>query len=223
MLFHRTFPDKRISTSRLAQIYRKRKIKYRSLIAAYYLTPKQQENRALLRREVFPKIASLIDSKQRVFFCDESVFSNKLFTRRVWSEQGQRQPTVPLQRVNYKAIAAIASIDTEGRVVSQATYDHSVDADKFICYLKQLKAEAGGLPFTLCLDNMRAHHAKKVKDYCAENEIQLLFCPPYSSEFAPIERLWALSKAIFRQKLIEGNKPKLSQAEVHELVRVSMA
>lgn len=54
------------------------------------------------------------------------------------------------------------------------------------------------MSFTLCLDNMRAHHAKKVKDYCADNGIQLLFCPPYSSEFAPIERLWALSKVICR-------------------------
>lgn len=63
ILFHRAFPDKRISVTKLREVYKRHKITYRSLTAAYHLTSKQQENRARLRKEVFPKIVALIDSQ----------------------------------------------------------------------------------------------------------------------------------------------------------------
>jgi transposase len=133
-----------------------------------------------------------------------------------------RQPTVSIQRVNFKAIAAVASIDTDGKVVSAMTFDHSVNKHQFIEYLKQLRADAGHGTFTLCLDNMRAHHSHLVREYCESNGIKLLFTPPYSSEYAPIERLWALAKVIFRRELLQDDKHKLKQCQVRKLVELSI-
>ena len=45
------------------------------------------------------------------------------------------------------------------------------------------------------IDNAPWHKTKKVKDYCKENNITLLFLPPYSPEFNPIERVWSFAKS----------------------------
>jgi putative transposase len=42
----------------------------------------------------------------------------------------------------------------------------------------------------LVLDNARIHHAYSVKQKARELDIHLLFLPPYSPKFNPIEFLW---------------------------------
>jgi transposase len=108
-------------------------------------------------------------------------------------------------------------------VVASATFDGSIDKFRFIEYLKQLRMSVAEERFTLCLDNMRAHHSFAVKDYCKTANIDLIFCAPYSSEFAPIERLWALAKVIFRRELLQDDSSKLKQCEVRKLVEFSMS
>ena len=93
-----------------------------------------------------------------------------------------------------------------------------MNTQRFIQYLEKLRKDVGSGRFTLVLDNLRVHHSIAVREFAEKAEIDLLFCPPYSSEFAPIERLWALSKAIFRRGLLEDGKNKLSQSAVQVLI-----
>lgn len=70
------------------------------------------------------------------------------------------------------------------------------------------------------LDNLRVHYSLRVRQYCSDNKIELVFNAAYSSEYNPIERLWALSKRIFRLKLVATNDH--SQANVKRLVLESI-
>lgn len=70
------------------------------------------------------------------------------------------------------------------------------------------------------LDNLRVHYSLRVREYCRENKIELVFNAAYSSEYNPIERLWALSKRIFRLKLAATNDH--SQANVKKFVLESI-
>jgi putative transposase len=45
-------------------------------------------------------------------------------------------------------------------------------------------------PIGLVLDNASIHHARSVKQKARELDIHLLFLPPYSPKFNPIEFLW---------------------------------
>ena len=63
----------------------------------------------------------------------------------------------------------------------------------------------------LCLDNLPLHHCNAAKDYCAKVGIELIYMPIYSSSFAPIERLWAIAKRIFRKKLLGLETVRASQ------------
>ena len=50
-------------------------------------------------------------------------------------------------------------------------------------------------PIVYFIDNASWHKTKKVKEYCQENDITLLFLPPYSPEYNPIERVWGYLKS----------------------------
>ncbi len=45
-------------------------------------------------------------------------------------------------------------------------------------------------PLVLVWDNVRYHHAKAVRSYADQLGIQLVYLPPYSPDFMPVERLW---------------------------------
>ncbi len=48
-------------------------------------------------------------------------------------------------------------------------------------------------------DNARIHHYTKLKKYCSDNKINLIYTPPYSPEFNPIELVFSEIKTIFRK------------------------
>lgn len=49
------------------------------------------------------------------------------------------------------------------------------------------------------MDNLRAHHAEDIQGLINACGAQVLFLPPYSPEFNPIERAWSKMKTFFRQ------------------------
>ena len=49
------------------------------------------------------------------------------------------------------------------------------------------------------MDNMRTHHSKAVKKVIDELQINVIYLPPYSPDFNPIENMWSKIKAILRK------------------------
>jgi transposase len=62
-------------------------------------------------------------------------------------------------------------------------------------FKKHLKKVIKSLPdekLIIVLDNVRYHHAKKLKPFLEQNRerLELMFLPPYSPDLNPIERVW---------------------------------
>lgn len=49
------------------------------------------------------------------------------------------------------------------------------------------------------LDNLRSHHSKEVVELAAKHGVRLVFIPPYSPEYNPIEKGWSKLKAWLRK------------------------
>jgi transposase len=49
------------------------------------------------------------------------------------------------------------------------------------------------------MDNFRCHKLKGVKEAIQQTGAQLLYLPPYSPDFNPIEMMWSKLKAILRK------------------------
>jgi transposase len=58
----------------------------------------------------------------------------------------------------------------------------------------------------LVLDNVRYHHAKLLKIFLENNKkLEILYLPPYSPDFNPIERAWwFMRKSITHNRFIES-------------------
>lgn len=46
------------------------------------------------------------------------------------------------------------------------------------------------------MDNMRTHHSKAVREVIEELKINVIFLPPYSPDFNPIEKMWSKIKSV---------------------------
>ena len=64
-----------------------------------------------------------------------------------------------------------------------------------IGHFEIVREHYGDKPIAYLIDNASWHKTKKVKEYCEENNITLLFLPPYSPEYNPIERVWGFLKS----------------------------
>ena len=62
------------------------------------------------------------------------------------------------------------------------------------------------IPLAFFIDNASWHKTLAVQEYCEENKITLLFLPPYSPEFNPIERVWSFLKSKIRQRFFRTSK-----------------
>lgn len=68
----------------------------------------------------------------------------------------------------------------------------------FLRFLYQLRYKEKKKRIVLFVDNARIHHAKKVKRYCKDHDIKLIYLPPYSPELNPIEFLRKRIKKTYR-------------------------
>jgi len=68
----------------------------------------------------------------------------------------------------------------------------------FLEFLYQLRYKEKKKRIVLFVDNARIHHAKRVKKYCREHNIKLIYLPPYSPELNPIEFLRKRIKKVYR-------------------------
>lgn len=75
----------------------------------------------------------------------------------------------------------------------------TTNKERFVCWLggKLLpRLQRGDV---LVLDNLAAHHDKRVVPLCASRGVRVLYLPPYSPDFNPIEPGWALQKQHVRR------------------------
>ena len=51
----------------------------------------------------------------------------------------------------------------------------------------------------IVMDNLQGHHDDRVLGVCAAQGVEVIYLPPYSPDFNPIESAWALQKQFVRR------------------------
>lgn len=95
-------------------------------------------------------------------------------------------------------LTLLGAIRVTGWVVLSTMFA-TTNADRFVDWLaKQLlpRLRPGDV---LVLDNLKAHHDQRVTPPCATRGVRVLYLPPYSPDFNPIEPGWALQKQHVRR------------------------
>jgi transposase len=129
---------------------------------------------------------------------DESRFCSESNRVTSWSEKGK---AVVYSGYRYgTALNCFGSINLKnGHFI--ASFHERGNADATIVHLQKVRAVyESHIPLAFIMDNATWHKTLKVKEFCKNNNITLLFLPPYSPEYNPIERVWSFLKSKLSQR-----------------------
>ena len=117
---------------------------------------------------------------------------------RLWgrAERGQRILEATPQG-HWKVLTILGALSLRGLVASM-TVESATDGDVFLAYLEQVlcpKLQAGDL---VVMDNLSAHKVAGVRQFIEARGAELLYLPPYSPDFNPIEKAWSKLKQLLR-------------------------
>jgi transposase len=208
-----------ISTTKLRAVYQDAGIKQRVLSQNYLLTPTQLKKQHEGRISTYPQVLSLYRKGATIVWIDEAVFSCSPFkSLKVWSRSGLKRPQISIKKVNFEAVAVVAGIGADGRVLAELTWPKSINIPRFIDFLKKLVSLRLDPPVHLYVDQLQVHKSRAVKDFCANHGLVLNLAPIYDSPVNPIEFLWKLSKSTFRKRVVDFKVKKLDRARLEPLI-----
>ncbi len=85
--------------------------------------------------------------------------------------------------------------------------DGPMNRNAFLAYVEQILAPSLAPGDIVVMDNLSAHKAPSIRDAIEAAGAKLLYLPPYSPDFNPIEQLFAKLKALLRkaaERSVEG-------------------
>ena len=166
--------------------------------------------------EEYPSIHARAKAENaEIYWGDETGLRNDCQHTRGYAPKGQ----TPVIRLNAKreSINLISAVTNQGKVRFRF-FDGTMNADLLIDFMKRLVKDAQRKVF-LILDNLRVHHARKVKAWLAEHEdeIEVFYLPAYSPELNPDEYLNCDLKAGVHSGQPARNKKELKSKAMSHL------
>jgi transposase len=141
-------------------------------------------------------VAGEVDA-ERLVFVDEMGTNVSLSPLYAWSPKGQRAfGSAP--RNWGKNVTLLASITREGLGPCLAV-EGSTTREVFETYLEHVLVPTLGPGQVVVIDNLSAHKGERVRELIEQRGCQLLYLPPYSPDFNPIEQAFSKVKGLMRR------------------------
>lgn len=126
--------------------------------------------------------------------------------------------------VRFERTSIIGALGLNG-MIAPITYKGTMNGDFFKEYIAQVLAPAMEKGSTLFLDNLSVHKVKSALVPLYEKGINIVFLPPYSPDFSPIELAWSKIKSILRKlkartvdRLLEALKESLNSLSNNDIL-----
>src|ERR1051325_863189 len=135
-------------------------------------------------------------SHRRFLFVDESAVNAAMTRRYGRAPRGERvYDSAPR---NYGTHTSVIGAMGRRGMVAIMTVEGAVDALCFDAYAEQVLAPRLRRGDVVVLDNLGAHKASRIEEVAAEHGAQVLWLPPYSPDYSPIEQCWSKIKRCLR-------------------------
>jgi len=133
----------------------------------------------------------------RFHFLDETGLRLDQTRRYARAVGGQRVGgAVPLKRG--RGLTLIGTLSVRGLGAVQLL-EGALNQRSFACYVAHCLAPTLRPGDVLVLDNLPVHHLTGLGQWLAVRGVQVLFLPPYSPDFTPVEQAWSKLKTKLRQ------------------------
>ena len=141
-------------------------------------------------------VAGTLDARSLVFV-DEMGTNTSLSPLYAWAPRGERAScSVPRNRGPNTTL--LSSMSMEGMGTSLAV-EGATNREVFETYVEQILAPTLRRGQVVVMDNLTAHKGERVKELIEERGCELIYLPPYSPDFNPIEEAFSKIKALVRK------------------------
>jgi transposase len=178
-----------------------------------HASEQERDDIAAAREDWFEGQLDLDPSK--LVFIDESAISTNMARRFGWAPQGERcRASVPFG--HWKTKTLIAALRWE-RIDAPMTIDGALDGAAFLAYVEQVLAPTLSAGETVMMDNVPTHKIAGVQAAIEAKGASIVYLPPYSPDFNPIEKPFSKIKSILER--IAARTAKALEAGVGEALR----
>ena len=154
--------------------------------ARFYGQPKnlQEKTKEFLEKRTFYKSLN-----KQFISIDEVSFGRNGINTKGYSKKGSKlyiQKNKPVM-ITTSCVCAYS----KNKLIGKLHIKGSINTELYIQFLNSLDLNS---EMVLLMDNVRFHHANKVKELCKNKNIEILYTPPYSPWFNPIELCFSIIK-----------------------------
>jgi len=133
---------------------------------------------------------------ERLVFVDESGASTEMTRRYGRAPAGERiREATPAG--HWSVLTLLGAMSRKGMLASM-TVESATDGEVFLAYLEHVLCPALHPGQVVVMDNLSAHKVEGVRQRIEATGAQLLYLPPYSPDFNPIEKAWSKIKQHLR-------------------------
>jgi transposase len=142
----------------------------------------------------------------KIVFLDESSI-NLGMTRLYGRAHTNERVNDYVPDVRFERTSILSSIRLDGTQIP-IIFKGTLNGELFKLYVDNFLAPSLSEGDVIILDNSSVHRAKGVLDSIIAKGVKVLFLPPYSPDFNPIEMLWSKMKSLLRK----------AKARTHEML-----
>ena len=94
---------------------------------------------------------------------------------------------------HWKTLTILAAITVDG-VLAAASIDAATDGDVFTQFIREVLVPALRPGMVVVMDNLAAHKMAAIRLLIEKAKCRLVYLPPYSPDYSPIENIWSKLK-----------------------------
>jgi transposase len=161
--------------------------------------------------EEYPRIKKAAKAEHAdIWWADETACVSLPTNLKGYAPKGSKYKPVLYHPAKKFKITMISAITNTGKSMF-SLYDESINIERFIDFCEKVIRSDNSKKVFLVVDNLRVHHAKKVKAWIEDHteQIRIFYLPPYSPEFNPDEYLNQHYKRNANKHNIPSNQKEL--------------
>jgi transposase len=133
----------------------------------------------------------------RLVFIDETWASTNMARKRGRARKGERL-RVGVPYGHWKTTTLVAALRVTG-MIAPMVLDGPINGDAFQAYVEQVLVPQLAPGDTVVMDNLGSHKRPAIRAAIEAAGASLIYLPPYSPDFNPIENAFAKLKALLRK------------------------
>jgi transposase len=135
---------------------------------------------------------------ERFVFVDKCSSNTSLAPLYGWAPKGERAHQKAPRNWD-KNITLLSSISKERGMGASLVVEGSTNGTVFQTYLEEVLLPTLGRGQVVVMDNLSSHKGERVRELIEDKGCELVYLPPYSPDFNPIEQAFSKLKSYLRE------------------------